>query len=83
MLTTAMRRTPLLTVALLAAAASLAACGNGGATHAILFNSANCGGAWTLAKPGWHTFQLYNANDVGGEVDLIDPRTSGIYAEIA
>jgi iron uptake system component EfeO len=76
-----MRRTCLLTTALLAAA-SLAACGGGAASNAISFNNPNCGGTWTLAKPGWHTFQLYNANDVGGEIDLIDPRTGGIYAEV-
>jgi iron uptake system component EfeO len=62
--------------------ASLTACGGGGAPAAISFNSASCGGTWTLAKPGWHTFELYNANNVGGEIDLIDPKTSGIYAEV-
>jgi iron uptake system component EfeO len=77
-----MRKTRLLVVAVLAATASLTACG-GGAPDTISFNSASCGGTWTLAKPGWHTFELHNANDVGGEVDLIDPRTSGIYAEVA
>jgi iron uptake system component EfeO len=77
----AMRKTRLLAVAVLAATASLSACG-GGAPHAISFNSASCGGTWTLAKPGWHTFELRNANDVGGEIDLIDPKTSGIYAAV-
>jgi iron uptake system component EfeO len=81
MLTLAMRRTCLLTIALLAAA-SLTACGGGAASDAISFNNPSCGGTWTLAKPGWHTFQLYNANDVGGEVDLIDPKTGGVYAEV-
>jgi iron uptake system component EfeO len=81
MLSVAMRKTPLLTIALLAAA-SLTACGGGGASDAISFNSASCGGTWALAKPGWHTFDLYNADDVGGEIDLINPRTSGIYAEV-
>src|ERR1700734_1795998 len=81
MLAMAMRKTPLLTIAVLAAMALLTACGGGGASNTISFNSASCGGSWTLAKPGWHTFELYNANDVGGEIDLIDPRTSGIYAE--
>ncbi len=79
----AMRKTRLLTIAVLAATASLTACGGGGASDTISFNSASCGGTWTLARPGWHTFELYNANDVGGEIDLIDPRTSGIYAEVA
>jgi iron uptake system component EfeO len=74
----------MLAVAVLAATAPLTACGSGGGrSGAISFNSASCGGHWTLAKPGWHTFDLYNADDVGGEVDLIDPRTSGIYAEVA
>jgi iron uptake system component EfeO len=78
----AMRKIRLLTIAVLAAMASLTACGGGGASGAISFNSATCGGTWTLAGPGWHTFELYNANDVGGEIDLIDPKTSGIYAEV-
>jgi iron uptake system component EfeO len=76
-----MRTTCLLTTAVIAATAALTACG-GGTPNVIAFNSASCGGAWSLAKPGWHTFELYNANSVGGEVDLIDPRTNGIYAEI-
>jgi iron uptake system component EfeO len=85
MLTMTMRKTCLLTFALLAATASLSACGGGhapDASHAISFNDASCGGTWTLAKPGWHTFELYNASNVGGEIDLINPRTSGIYAEV-
>jgi iron uptake system component EfeO len=81
MLAMAMRKTRVLTIAVVAVTASLTACG-GGASGTISFNSASCGGSWTLAKPGWHTFELYNANDVGGEIDLIDPRTSGIYAEV-
>ncbi len=79
----AMRKTCLLTIALLAATASLSACESGDAPKAISFNSAACGGTWTLAKPGWHTFELHNANDVGGEIDLIDPRTSGVYGEVS
>src|ERR1700733_2353739 len=83
MLAMAMRKTRPLTIAVLAAMASLTACGGGGGSNTISFNSASCGGTWTLAKPGWHTFELYNANDVGGEIDLSDPKTSGIYAEVA
>ena len=82
MLSVAMRKVSLLTIALLAATVSLAACGSGRVSNTISLNNASCGGAWTLAKPGWHTFDLYNANNVGGEVDLIDPKTSGIYAEV-
>ena len=83
MLSMAMRNTCVLTIALLAATASLTACGSGGRSDTISFNSANCGGAWALAKPGWHTFELHNADNVGGEIDLIDPTTSGIYAEVS
>jgi iron uptake system EfeUOB component EfeO/EfeM len=82
MLAKAMRNIRLLTIAVLAATASLTACGSSGGSDAISFNSASCGGTWTLAKPGWHTFELYNADDVGGELDLIDPQTSGVYAEV-
>jgi iron uptake system component EfeO len=81
MLAMAMRKTRVLTIAVVAVTASLTACG-GGTSGTISFNSARCGGSWALAKPGWHTFELYNANDVGGEIDLIDPKTSGIYAEV-
>jgi len=77
-----MRRTPFLTGALLAATALLTACGGSAAPNTISFNNASCGGTWKLAKPGWHTFDLYNGNDVGGEIDLIDPRTGGVYAEV-
>jgi iron uptake system component EfeO len=49
----------------------------------LSFNNANCGPSWQLAGPGWHTFELRNDNTVGGEVDLIDPSSGAIYAEIA
>ncbi len=81
MLAVAMRKKRVLTIAIVAVMASLTACG-GGTSGTVSFNSASCGGSWALAKPGWHTFELYNANDVGGEIDLIDPKTSGIYAEV-
>jgi iron uptake system EfeUOB component EfeO/EfeM len=65
-------------------AVAVAGCGSGGAADDVLsMNSASCGGAWSLAAPGWHTFTLHNANTVGGEVDLIDPATNGVYAEYA
>jgi iron uptake system component EfeO len=60
---------------------TLAAC-SGAPSNVISMNSSSCGRTWHLSGPGWHTFELYNANDVGGEVDLVDPKTSGIYAEI-
>lgn len=64
--------------------AAVAGCGSSGSANDVIsMNSASCGGTWALADPGWHTFTLYNANTVGGEVDLIDPATNGIYAEYA
>lgn len=67
-----------------AAAVALAACGGGGnQSDVITMTSDGCGGAWHLQQPGWHTFQVRNGNDVGGEVDLIDPANGAIYAEIA
>ena len=47
MLAMAMRKTRLLTIAVLAAMASLTACGGGGASNTISFNSASCGGSWS------------------------------------
>jgi iron uptake system component EfeO len=82
MLSVAMRKVSLLTIALLAATMSLTACGSRAVSNTISLNNASCGGTWTLAKPGWHTFDLYNANNVGGEVDLVDPKTGGVYAEV-
>ena len=62
----------------------IAACGG---THpqsdVITMTADTCGGIWQVSGPGWHTFQLMNGNDVGGEVDLTDPSTGGIYAEVS
>jgi iron uptake system component EfeO len=65
-------------------AAALAGCSSNGARSSdlITMTSNACGGAWRPPAPGWHTFEVRNDNAVGGEVDLIDPRTGGIYAEI-
>ncbi|HEX4834408.1 MAG TPA: EfeM/EfeO family lipoprotein [Trebonia sp.] len=62
----------------------LTACSSGPAEPAnlITMTSDTCGGPWH-AGPGWTTFQLRNGNDVGGEIDLTDPKTGGIYAEVA
>jgi len=63
--------------------AVLAGCGSGGTTGDVIsMNSSSCGGTWQDSAPGWHTFELYNANTVGGEVDLTDPATGGVYAEV-
>jgi iron uptake system component EfeO len=64
-------------------AVALTGCGSSGTPgNVISVNSAGCGGTWQLGAPGWHTFELHNANTVGGEVDLIDPATGGVYAEL-
>ncbi|MBO0806589.1 MAG: EfeM/EfeO family lipoprotein [Nocardiopsaceae bacterium] len=76
-----------------AVAATVAGCspGGGGAGRgaggvpagALTMNQNGCGGTWHVAGPGWHTFELHDGNTVGGEVDLVDPATGGIYDEIS
>ena len=48
----------------------------------ITVSSNQCGGAWQLAKPGWHTFEINNQGTGGAEVDLVDPANGAIYAEV-
>lgn len=48
----------------------------------ISVTTAACGGRWHLAGPGWHTFTIRNASSVAAEVDLIDPASGAIYAEV-
>jgi iron uptake system component EfeO len=70
--------------AAVAVGAGLAGCsGAGSQPDVITMTSDGCGGAWHLAQPGWHTFAVRNGNDVGGEVDLINPADGAVYAEIA
>ncbi len=88
MLIFVMRRTGLLTAAALAATVALTGCGgtaSGGGSSAadvISMNASSCGGHWHLAHPGWHTFQLRNSGDSGAEVDLINPASGAVYAEL-
>jgi iron uptake system EfeUOB component EfeO/EfeM len=86
-----MRSTPLRTTVTAIALASAATAGitgcsgsgaNASAAGVITMTSDACGGSWHVPGPGQHTFEVRNGNDVGGEVDLIDPRTGGIYSEI-
>jgi iron uptake system component EfeO len=44
--------------------------------------TASCGGHWQLAKPGWHTFRIRNSSTEAAEVNLINPATGAIYAEV-
>ena len=64
--------------------ASLAACSSGGAkpSNVITVSSAQCGGAWSVPGPGWHTIQISNQGTSGAEVDLVDPANGAVYAEI-
>ncbi|MGH3246020.1 MAG: EfeM/EfeO family lipoprotein [Trebonia sp.] len=65
-------------------AAGLTACGGGPGrpSDVITVSSNECGGAWRVPGPGWHTFEIDNQSTGGGEVDLVDPENGAVYAEI-
>jgi iron uptake system EfeUOB component EfeO/EfeM len=68
-------------------AATVAACGSSGppsssSSTAISFNDGSCGGAWHLAKPGWHTFEITSEAEYGAEIDLTDPANGAVYGEL-
>jgi iron uptake system component EfeO len=77
-----------------ACAGLLTACGGSGGTTStagaaatapagtISVSESGCGGTWHLARPGWHTFQLYNAGTAGADIDLINPANGAEYGEI-
>ena len=67
-----------------ALAASLPACSSGGGqpSNVITVSSAECGGAWSVPGPGWHTIQISNQGTSGAEIDLVDPANGAVYAEI-
>jgi len=78
-----------LTAVLVIAAGLLTACGSGASSSGasasagvISVSNGGCGSGWHLAGPGWHTFQIYNGAAEGGTIDLVDPASGGIYAEI-
>jgi iron uptake system component EfeO len=64
--------------------AGLAACSSAPAqpSDVITVSSNQCGGAWTVPGPGWHTFQIDNQSTGGGEIDLVDPANGAVYAEV-
>ena len=74
--------------ALQLAAATLAAgliSGCGGQPRSggqIMVSTGSCGTGWQHPSPGWHTFQIQNASTGAAEVDLINPATGAIYAEV-
>jgi iron uptake system component EfeO len=67
-------------------AAGLTACAGGGAaaqaSNVITVSSNQCGGAWSVGGPGWHTLQVSNQGTGGAEIDLVDPANGAVYAEI-
>jgi iron uptake system component EfeO len=67
-----------------ALAASLTACSSGGGqpSNVITVSSAECGGAWSVPGPGWHTLQISNQGTGGAEIDLVNPANGAVYAEI-
>jgi iron uptake system component EfeO len=71
--------------AALAALGALSACTSGtSATTSALsvtVSRGSCGGTWQ-ASGGLRTFQVHNVDIVTTEVDLIDPATGGVYAEV-
>ncbi len=48
----------------------------------ITVSSNQCGSAWQVPGPGWHTFQIANQGTGGAEINLVDPATGAIHAEI-
>ena len=73
--------------AVTALATALTACGAGGAgggqpSNVIEVSTNECGGAWSVPGPGWHTLQISNQGTGGGEIDLVDPANGAVYAEI-
>lgn len=77
-----------LTAVLTLSAGLLAACSGSSSNSAtasadvLSVSNGGCGGSWHLAGPGWHTFKVYNGAAEGGTVDLVNPASGGIYAEI-
>ena len=85
MLTTVMRIRCLLAIAASAALVPiLAACSQGDPRPAgvVTVSNGQCGARWQLTRPGWHTFQISNQGTGGAEVDLIEPATGAVYAEV-
>ncbi|MWA04533.1 EfeM/EfeO family lipoprotein [Actinomadura sp. LD22] len=65
-------------------AVSLAACsgdGHRGGT-AVQADRAHCGRGWSDPHAGTQTLLVHNADSAAAEVDLIDPSTGAIYAEL-
>jgi iron uptake system EfeUOB component EfeO/EfeM len=77
------RTAPIAATLTLTAGLLLAACG-GSAPQANLISVSNggCGGGWHVTEPGPYTFQIRNAAAEEGDVDLVNPASGAIYAEV-
>jgi len=65
-------------------AATLTSCSSGGSqsSSVIDVSSSQCGGAWSVPGPGWHTLEISNQGTGGAEIDLVDPGSGAVYAEL-
>ena len=72
----------LLTVVALAAAGLTACTGHDATGAAVQVSRGSCGAGWTAPHGGDQTVEVHNAGPVTMEVELVDPATHGVYAEI-
>ncbi|MFB4301366.1 EfeM/EfeO family lipoprotein [Actinomadura sp. NTSP31] len=66
-------------------AACLAACSGDdhhGAAAAVQADRAHCGQGWRDPHPGTQTLTVHNSDSAATEVDLIDPSSGAVYAEL-
>ncbi len=78
--------TPVLAGTVLAAAvaAGLSGCGTRQpAGNVITVSAGACGTGWRQVSAGTQTFHIRNSSTGGAEVDLINPASGAIYAEVA
>jgi iron uptake system component EfeO len=79
---TSVRVASVLVAALLAA--GLSGCGTQSEPGNVIMVSARaCGTGWRQVAAGTQTFQIRNSSIGGAEVDLINPASGAIYAEVA
>ena len=78
------RRGPGPGTAAAALAAVLSGCAAGGpAPNVIAVSAGHCGTGWRQVAAGPQTFQLRNTGAGAAAVDLVDPATGAVYAEVA
>ena len=65
-------------------AATLTGCSSGASqpSNVIQVTENDCGGAWSVPGPGWHTIEISNQGTEGAEIDLVNPANGAVYAEI-